>query len=704
MDSHRASCSDASGRLVTGGAGLDTGGGAAVLVRLRLIGQMDAWTVTGAQVLPHGRKTRGLLAAIALSGPRPAARARLAELIWSGRPEEQARASLRQELHRLQEALAPAGQEVLRLSRDHISFVPGRVWVDANEVMGATVHDPDPLWLMAGELLEDLDGLDPAFDAWLAAERERLRDRARDIAEGLLPGDAEPSAVILAAKRVLQIDRTHEGAWRALMRAYADSGERGLAVQAYDRCKATLADLLDTEPSVETRALLADIRGTQRGVKSQPGAAHARAVAAPAEPHMARTVPDAASAIRRGFANDGDVRVGVVPMACITLTGPDAWFGQFLADEIASRLSRFRWMTVVSPASFQSGGKTVPGETMAGLAPGLDFVLDGTVQPAGGNLRVSLKLMDRRAGGQVVWSRRFDRRRDDLLAIEDEIGAEVAAQVETEMVLIETRRAAMRTGRPDTARGILFGAINHVVRLERDNFMRAGDALEQAVARAPDDAAAHSWYALWQMLLVGQHWTGDPAGAIARCGDLARRAIAIDPADALAFAVAGHAQAFLRKAPRDAAALHDHALTLNPDLAIAWALSGLTSAYLGDLAGAEQRLQRGKTLSPQHPLSFMFDTGIGMARMLAGDDRTAIAMGRKVTQLSPFFSAAYKPYLAALGHVGDRREIETTLRRLMKLEPGFTVERFLDESPSQLQSHRDRYAEGLYRAGVPRGK
>src|SRR5215472_11263597 len=91
-----------------------------VMVRMRLIGQMEAWTLTSENVLPAGRKTRALLAVIALSSPRPALRSRLAELLWSRRPEEQARASLRQEIHRLLESLAPAEAEVLAVNRDHI--------------------------------------------------------------------------------------------------------------------------------------------------------------------------------------------------------------------------------------------------------------------------------------------------------------------------------------------------------------------------------------------------------------------------------------------------------------------------------------------------------------------------------------------------------------------------------------------------------
>src|SRR6201998_3707232 len=90
-----------------------------VVVRLRLIGQMEAWTLTSENVLPAGRKTRALLAVFALSSPRAALRGRLAELLWSRRPEEQARASLRQEIHRLLETLSPVGTEVLVVTRDH---------------------------------------------------------------------------------------------------------------------------------------------------------------------------------------------------------------------------------------------------------------------------------------------------------------------------------------------------------------------------------------------------------------------------------------------------------------------------------------------------------------------------------------------------------------------------------------------------------
>src|SRR5262249_14427266 len=147
---------------------------------------MQAWTVSGESLLPTGGKTRALFAAIALAAPRPALRGRLAEMLWSRRPEEQARASLRQEIQLLLKALAPAKVEILRVTRDHLSMCPGATWVDVEQIMRAATSKPAALSLLDGELLEDLDGIDPAFDIWLTTERERVRDRARSIGESLL--------------------------------------------------------------------------------------------------------------------------------------------------------------------------------------------------------------------------------------------------------------------------------------------------------------------------------------------------------------------------------------------------------------------------------------------------------------------------------------------------------------------------------------
>jgi DNA-binding SARP family transcriptional activator len=231
------------------------------VVKLRLIGQMEALSNNGERILPSSRKARALLAILALSGPKPVLRIHAAELLWSRRGEDEARASLRQELLKLRVAFEPAKTEIVVATRLHLGLKPEVMWVDVEEVMRATPDQPDALSLLNRDLLECLDSIDPSFDTWLTGKRQILRDRARSVAEAALSNQIEPDAAILAAKRLLQIDRAHEGAWRALMVAYAEKSEVGMAIQAYVQCRMVLASLFDAAPSNETQQLLIAIRG-----------------------------------------------------------------------------------------------------------------------------------------------------------------------------------------------------------------------------------------------------------------------------------------------------------------------------------------------------------------------------------------------------------------------------------------------------------
>ncbi len=666
-----------------------------VVVRLRLIGQMEAWTIRSENVLPSGRKTRALLACIAMAAPRPVLRGRLAEQLWSRRPEEQARASLRQEIHRLIEALAPAESDILLITRDHLTLRPGAVWIDVDEVMRASVSQPASLSLLDGDLLEDLDGVDPNFDVWLTTERERLRDRARGIAEAMLKEDLDPEPAIAAAQRLLAIDRTHEGGWRALMKAHAIRGERGLAVQAYDRCRATLADMLDAAPSAETQRLLTEIRGPSGSrMPLRPPAP----LPEPEPKPEAEIVPTPRK--REVSATRGGAHVGVMPLRLVGMAPEDAHLALGLADEITTALSRFRWMFVVSSNSVARFAEEQRDEAAMRRELGLDFLLDGTVQRAGNRIRISLRLLDLRSSNQVVWGQRFDRETDDLLSLQDEVAAAVVAQIDPEILFIEAKRSTARPHVDATAYDLMLRALPLIGRMEHAPFMQAGRYLADAIDLEPDYAAAYAWYAYWHVFLVGQDWADHPVALMEKAGELAERAIILDPFDARALTISGHVRAFLHRRLKEAMALHERALALNPNLAMAWALSAMTHAYAGDPDEAERRLKRYKTLSPLDPHAFIFDGFYGVIHLMRRDYESAVEVGRNVSQLNPSFSATYRPYLAALGHLRRDQEAALVRRRFLALEPDFTIERFLNNTPMARESDRLHFAEGLRLVGI----
>ena len=186
-----------------------------------------------------------------------------------------------------------------------------------------------------------------------------------------------------------------------------------------------------------------------------------------------------------------------------------------------------------------------------------------------------------------------------------------------------------------------------------------------------------------------------------KAGELAERAIVLDPFDARGLTISGHVRAFLHGRLREAMVLHERALVLNPNLAMAWALSAVTHAYTGNTEEAERRANRYKKLSPMDPHAFFFDAFFVLIHLMKRDYETAVEMARAISPLNPSFTAAYKPYLAALGHLRRDQEAATIRRRLLALEPDFTIERFLNTSSMERESDRMHYAEGLRLAGIP---
>ena len=677
------------------------------VLRLRLIGQMEAWTLNSETVLPSGKKTRALLAVIALSGSRPALRGRLAELLWSRRPEEQARASLRQEIHRLLDLLSPAGEDILVVTRDHLMLRPGAAWVDVDEVMRASLAAPASLSLLDGDLLEDLDGVDASFDNWLAAERERLRDHGRNLAEQLLREQVEPEGAIPAAQRLLLIDRTHEGAWRAVMRGHAARGERGQAIQAYERCRAVLADLLDAAPSEETQKLLAEIRGPGgKGTRRLPVSQEAPALEREAEPAIPVQdlwihAPTSAIDTRELRPVRGGARVGILPFQMVGTSSDDAHLGPGLADEMTTALSRFRWLMVVLIGSLDSLPADRRDESSIRRAFGLDFLLNGSVQRVAERLRVTIRLIDLRDGNHVVWARRFDRVTSDLLNLQDEIAAEVVAQVDPEILLIEAKRVAARPLMDSNAYDLVLRAVPLIWRMEHGSYLQAGEYLAKSIELDPEFASARAWYAIWYNFYVGQGWAPDPVAAMEQASLQAERAVSLDPQDARGLTIAGHIRAFLSRLPQEGLSLHARALELNPNLAMAWAFSAFSYVYLGDLNEAEIRANRYKRLSPADSTAFVFDSVFVQIHLHKRDYESAIFVGRQLTLLNPYYSNLLKPYLSALGHAGVTGEAKAVRDRLFTVEPEFTIRRFNQTSPLIHDQDRAHVAHGLALAGLP---
>jgi len=213
------------------------------------------------------RKARALLAYLALSEGRPHSRDRLAALLWEDADDSQARTSLRQALTAIRRCLAEADVDALDAGTESVRLDPSAIEVDAIEfARPLQPTDTDArearIALYRGNLLDGFDVRAPAFEDWVRAERERLRQIATDALASQMDDHlraGNPGQALTAATQLLALDPLREDIHRDTMRIFVAQGRHAAALEQYRRCREILRLELGVPPEPETEKLYREV-------------------------------------------------------------------------------------------------------------------------------------------------------------------------------------------------------------------------------------------------------------------------------------------------------------------------------------------------------------------------------------------------------------------------------------------------------------
>jgi DNA-binding SARP family transcriptional activator len=240
-------------------------------LELRLLGGCELRGPDGPLHLETA-KTAALLAfLVGQSGPQQ--RSKLVGLLWGDLPESRARANLRRTLWDLRRKLScPHAPPFILTTRQTVDFNRrSSYWLDVEIFEQQIAGGESPadrlhsaINLYRGDFLDGFYVRDaPAFEEWVLAERERLRQMAIQALHALLrhhTARGEYTTGIEYAVRLLAMDPWREEAHRALMRLLALSGQRSAALAQYEECRRLLKRELGLDPLEETTALYEQIR------------------------------------------------------------------------------------------------------------------------------------------------------------------------------------------------------------------------------------------------------------------------------------------------------------------------------------------------------------------------------------------------------------------------------------------------------------
>ena len=178
-----------------------------------------------------------------------------------------------------------------------------------------------------------------------------------------------------------------------------------------------------------------------------------------------------------------------------------------------------------------------------------------------------------------------------------------------------------------------------------------------------------AWGAQWHSLAVGQAWSQSPEKDAALAGQMAERAIRLDPRNALGFAIAGHHRAYHLRDAAAALPYFDRALAASPSHSLSLILRSGSLSYLGRGAEALESATRAFALSPDGPHRYYYECFVGIAHYVSGNPAEAARWLRLSLRDSPGFTSAHRVLAASLVGLGEIEEARAVAAEMLRCEP-----------------------------------
>jgi adenylate cyclase len=330
----------------------------------------------------------------------------------------------------------------------------------------------------------------------------------------------------------------------------------------------------------------------------------------------------------------------VLPFANLSNDPEQQYFADGITEDLTTDISRIQGSLVIArnTAFTYKGNNDVK---RIGRELGVRYVLEGSVQRAGNQVRINVQLVDAETGTQL-WADRFDRDAADLFALQNEITARIARALQSQLAIAEARRPTVQ---PDALDYILRGRAVLTRPTSKENSNEASTLFEKALALDPQSADAATWLAATLAFRVTDDFSDSPDEDLHRAERLVAQALAASPNIALAHYVKGQVL-FAQSRCKEAIPEYERAIELDRSRAPAYARLGWCKFLTGSVNEAITHFEEGIRLSPHDPNIASWYGRMGLIYLLQSHTDEAIGWLEKANSENGRLAIVHA-YLAA---------------------------------------------------------
>jgi TolB-like protein/Tfp pilus assembly protein PilF len=352
--------------------------------------------------------------------------------------------------------------------------------------------------------------------------------------------------------------------------------------------------------------------------------------------------------------------IAVLPFVDMSQGKDQEYFSDGITEEILNELTHIEGLKVAGrTSSFHFKGRNDSLQAI-GAALGVAHVLEGSVRKQGDRIRITAQLI-KVDDGFHLWSEDYDRKLDDIFAVQDEISAAIASALKAKLPGGDASPAPIDPAVYDDylrARQLLADRSAANIRSSIALFDRVN-------AREP--AFAVAWSGNCKALALLNNYAGGAVGDLAKRARAAcERALALDPGNAEAKIMMAFVDAVYLWRWDDARRGAREATELAPNDAEVANFAG----DIGRVFGGPEGLRWEARAVDLDPLADFNHSDLGWVQLMQGMPREAIANGQRAKRIDPTYWSANDMLARAYLAVGDTSAALAETEALARANPG----------------------------------
>ena len=388
--------------------------------------------------------------------------------------------------------------------------------------------------------------------------------------------------------------------------------------------------------------------------------------------------------------------LAVLPFANLSADSKQDYFSDGLTMDIMTALVSIPGLFLISEISMFSYKSKAPSIRELGGQLGVSHVLDGGVRKEGDRIRITARLLETTTGRQV-WAERYDRKIDDIFAVQDEITERIVEAMDIKLVTGEMAHTIRKVLRNPDALEYYYRGWEALFGSTKNDIEEAQQMFEETTRLEPESSFGYALAAWAHWWSVDLGLSEDIAHSLERAIELARKAEDLEDFTGLSNLVM--AQIHLYKHEHDKALeAAQKAVLARPSCDLSYVAKANILTYLGRPTEAIDLAKFAIRLAPVYPP--FFQKTLAAAFYGNGQYEEAITSAKEVLKSDEGNLDAFLILAGANAALDQQEEASKAATEIKRIKPDFLLKKYAETQPYRDPKILKQVTSMLQRAGV----